>query len=138
MVYVFSDYELDEKCYELRRAGEPVKLEPKVFDVLVHLIRHRDRVVTKGELKAALWPGVFITDDALVRCIVQGRKAVQDDGVRQQIVKTLHGRGYQFVAPLEEYNDAAGAADAARGPRAPHAGGIPPLRRVVDDVFVGR
>lgn len=51
MRYVFGDYELDEQLYELHRAGETIELERKVFDVLAYLIEHRDRLVTKDELK---------------------------------------------------------------------------------------
>ncbi len=56
MIYVFADCELDTYLYEFRKAGQPMKLEPKVFDVLKYLIQHRDRVVTKDELLSHLWP----------------------------------------------------------------------------------
>ena len=56
MIYRFGDYELDTQLFELRSAGTPLPLEPKVFDLLTHLIRHRDRVVTKQELLTRLWP----------------------------------------------------------------------------------
>ncbi len=57
VIYRFGAFELDEGLYQLRREGEPVKLEPKVFDVLLTLVRHRDRVVSKDELLDRLWPG---------------------------------------------------------------------------------
>jgi DNA-binding winged helix-turn-helix (wHTH) protein len=53
--YLFEDCELDTDLFELRRAAEPVKIEPQVFDVLVHLVRHRDRVVPKEELLDEVW-----------------------------------------------------------------------------------
>jgi DNA-binding winged helix-turn-helix (wHTH) protein len=56
MILAFGDFELDAELYALRRRGRPVKLEPKVFDVLLFLLRHRARVVTKEELLDALWP----------------------------------------------------------------------------------
>jgi DNA-binding winged helix-turn-helix (wHTH) protein len=56
MRYAFGDYELDEQLYKLRHAGEAVKLDRKVFDVLAYLIQQRDRVVTKEELLDKLWP----------------------------------------------------------------------------------
>jgi DNA-binding winged helix-turn-helix (wHTH) protein len=100
MVYLFHDYELDESLFELRQGGAPIKLEPKVFDVLIYLIQHCTRVVTKGELHARLWPEVCVSDDALVRCIVQARKALADKGSERRVIKTVYRRGYQFVAPL--------------------------------------
>ena len=57
MIHSFDGFELDEERYELRPVGVPVKLEPKAFLVLAYLIRHRDRVVTRDELRARFWPG---------------------------------------------------------------------------------
>ncbi len=56
MIYAFGDYELDIRRYELRHAGKPCKLEPKVFNLLAYLIQHRDRAITKRELFEYLWP----------------------------------------------------------------------------------
>jgi DNA-binding winged helix-turn-helix (wHTH) protein len=73
MIYVFGDCELDEALCELRRAGVPIKLEPKSLKVLAHLIQHRDRVVAKDELLAKLWPREYVTEFALTRCIAKAR-----------------------------------------------------------------
>jgi TolB-like protein/DNA-binding winged helix-turn-helix (wHTH) protein len=100
MLYRFGDYELDDRFFLLRRAGESIEIEPKVFDVLLYLLHHRDRLVSKDELLDNLWPGQVVSETALTRCIVAARKAVGDDGGKQQIIKTQHGRGYRFVAPL--------------------------------------
>ena len=54
MVYGFGECELDEELYQLRRRGAVIKVEPKVFDLLVHLVRHRDRVVSKDDLLDAI------------------------------------------------------------------------------------
>src|SRR5262245_4285096 len=69
-IYIFGDWRLDTRLYELRHVGKLLKLEPKVFDVLLYLIQHRDRVVSSRELMERLWPGQFISDAALVRCVV--------------------------------------------------------------------
>ena len=61
-IYSFGEWVLDTRLYELRCAGKPLKLEPKVFDVLLYLIEHRDRVVSNEELIEHLWPGQFIGD----------------------------------------------------------------------------
>ena len=76
MIYAFGDFELDEERYELRRAGAPLRLEPKAFRVLVYLIRHRERVVTRDELLEQFWSGEFVTESALAHCIVKARQAV--------------------------------------------------------------
>ena len=67
VVFVFGAYELDRKTLELRRDGRPLHIEPKVFDVLGHLLEHRQRVVTKDELLERFWPGVNVTEAGLSR-----------------------------------------------------------------------
>ena len=102
MVLAFGNFELDEELYALRRRGRPVKLEPKVFDVLAFLLRRRARVVTKDELLDALWPGEAVSESVLPRCIAAARRAVGDTRGRGKIIQTLHRRGYRFVAPVTE------------------------------------
>jgi DNA-binding winged helix-turn-helix (wHTH) protein len=65
MRYVFEDCELDTEAYELRRAGEPVPLQPQVFEVLAHLLRHSGRLVTKEELLDGIWGDRFVSESAL-------------------------------------------------------------------------
>ena len=100
MTYAFGEFELDERLYELRRNGDIVKVEPKIFDVLVYLVRHRERVVSKDELLEKLWSGEFVSESVLPRCITMARKALGDDANAQRAIQTVHGRGYRFVAPL--------------------------------------
>jgi DNA-binding winged helix-turn-helix (wHTH) protein len=89
MRYDFGDCEFDAERCELRCAGQPVQVEPKVFKVLAHLITHRHRVVPKDELLEHFWPGTFISESALTQCLTKVRKAVQDDNVSQRIIKTV-------------------------------------------------
>jgi DNA-binding winged helix-turn-helix (wHTH) protein/DNA-binding CsgD family transcriptional regulator len=96
---VFGDYELDTQLYELRRKGEVCRIEPQVFGVLAFLAEHRDRVVTKEELLDAVWGDRFVSESALTTRIKAARRAVGDDGARQSTIRTVHGRGYRFVAP---------------------------------------
>ncbi len=103
MLYTFEEWELDVERYELRRAGHPIKLELQVFSVLAYLVQHRDRVLSKQELLSNLWPGQYIGDSALERCIMAARKAVGDSGGKQRIIKTFHRRGYRFVVPVTEH-----------------------------------
>ncbi len=102
MIYSFGEFELDEATYELRRAGVPIRLEPKVFDVLQLLVRHRERVVTKTEFLATVWPEEHVTESALPRAVAAVRKALKDDRVQQSWIRTVHGRGYQFAGPIRE------------------------------------
>src|ERR687891_2301302 len=102
MRYIFDGYILDTLRYELSCRGQAIKLRPKVFEVLAYLIRHRDRMVSKDELLAQLWPKQFIGDGTLNACLMAVRKAIGDSGQGQRRIQTLHGRGYRFVAAVEE------------------------------------
>src|SRR5687767_2769706 len=98
MRYVFGDYSLDTQRYELWRAGGPIRLGPQVFDVLAYLVAQRDRVVSRDELFARLWPAQFVMDDALGRCIRAARRALQDRPEAPRYITTTRGRGYRFIA----------------------------------------
>ena len=104
--YRFDDSVLDTTRYELSRGGELVHVEPQVFDVLAHLVEHRDRVVAKAELLDTVWGHQFVSESALTTRIKQARQALGDSGRHQRIVQTVHGRGYRFVAPVDELGDA--------------------------------
>jgi DNA-binding response OmpR family regulator len=100
MIYRFGNYELDTQRCELRCAGQQVVIEPKVFAVLVYLLQNRDRMVTKEELLAQCWPGTFVSEAALTRCLAKVRKTVQPGPDGPPVIKTIYGRGYGFVAPV--------------------------------------
>ena len=76
-------------------------VEPLVFKALVLLITHADRAVSKDELLDAVWPGKVVTESTLSNAIKLARKAVGDCGEQQQIIRTVCGHGFRFVAPLE-------------------------------------
>jgi class 3 adenylate cyclase/DNA-binding winged helix-turn-helix (wHTH) protein/predicted ATPase len=103
MRYVFGDYALDTDCYELRRAGMRLPLGPKAFEVLTYLLQHRGRAVTKVEILERLWPNQFVSESVLTSCILVVRKAIGDRGSVQQCIKTVRGRGYRFIAPVQEW-----------------------------------
>jgi pimeloyl-ACP methyl ester carboxylesterase/DNA-binding winged helix-turn-helix (wHTH) protein len=98
MIYQFDQFTLDTGQFRLKQGDELVTLEPLVFDLLAYLVKHRDRVVTREELLENLWKGKVVTDAALGSRLKDTRKAVGDSGSKQAVIKTLHGRGYQFVA----------------------------------------
>jgi len=105
-----GDYVVDTARYRISVGEVPVAVEPKVFDLLVHLIRHRDRVMTREELFQSVWDGREVSDATLSNHVRSARKALGDSGELQQTIQTVRGRGYQFVAPvIEVVEDAASA-----------------------------
>ena len=104
----FGDCELSVERIELRRAGKIVGMEPQVFDVLAYLLRHHERVVPKTELLDQIWGDRFVSESALSSRIKSARRAVGDTGRDQRIIKTIHGRGYRFVADAIEKPQFAG------------------------------
>ncbi|MFG2956471.1 alpha/beta fold hydrolase [Streptomyces sp. NPDC048291] len=96
--YRFGDFELDAAGHLLRRAGEPVHVEPRALDLLCHLVEHRDRVVPKNELLDEIWGDRFVSEAALTTALRTARLAVGDTGSRQDLIRTVHRRGYRFVA----------------------------------------
>jgi pimeloyl-ACP methyl ester carboxylesterase/DNA-binding winged helix-turn-helix (wHTH) protein len=98
-VFRFGEYELDITGHQLRRSGKPVHVEPRAFDLLCHLVEHRDRVVSKNELLDLVWGDRFVSEAALTTALRTARLAVGDTGERQRLIRTAHRRGYQFVAP---------------------------------------
>ncbi|WP_328993342.1 alpha/beta fold hydrolase [Kribbella sp. NBC_01245] len=114
MTYRFHDCEVDPRGFVIRRGGDQVRVERQVFGVLVHLIENRDRVVPKVELLDAVWGNRFISDSALTSRLKDARRAVGDDGQRQEVIATVHGVGYRFVAPVEVVGEAGSLLPAAR------------------------
>ncbi|MFB3111479.1 MAG: tetratricopeptide repeat protein [Gemmatimonadales bacterium] len=100
MRFTFGEYQLDAEARALQQNGQRVHVEPKVFDLLVYLIEHRERVASPNELLDALWPGVSVTPAALSRAVEKARQAVGDDGEHQTVLRTEHGRGFRFVAEV--------------------------------------
>jgi DNA-binding winged helix-turn-helix (wHTH) protein/class 3 adenylate cyclase/tetratricopeptide (TPR) repeat protein len=105
MQYVFGAYTLDVQRDELRDAAGVVRLDRQVFAVLAYLVQHHDQVVRRQELFEQLWSERFVSDAALERCIAVARRAVGDNGRSQQVIQTVHGRGYRFVALVEKRHD---------------------------------
>ena len=97
----FGSVEFDGPGRRLRRDGSDVAVEPQVFDVLAYLIEHRQRVVPKEELLDEVWGDRFVSESAITSRVKSVRQAVGDDGRAQRIIRTVHGRGYQFVAEVE-------------------------------------
>lgn len=103
MRYQVSGFTIDTDCYRvLGTDGEVVPAEPKVFDLLVYLLRHRERVVTREELFQTVWEGREVSDATLSNHVMGARRLLGDSGEAQRAIQTVRGRGYQFVAPVRE------------------------------------
>ncbi|HKS54611.1 MAG TPA: winged helix-turn-helix domain-containing protein [Steroidobacteraceae bacterium] len=120
MKYQIAEYTIDTAQYRITSGDTVVPAEPKVFDLLVYLIRHRDRVLSREELFREVWEGREVSDATLSNHVKSARKILGDSGELQQTILTIRGRGYQFVAPVVVIpEDAATATDPARKPAAP-------------------
>lgn len=117
MRLVFGEHLLDIERRELRSLGEPVALEPQVFDLLVYLVQNRDHVVSRDELVNAVWGGRVVSDSAITTRINAVRRAVGDSGSTQSIIRTLTRKGIRFIASVEEQDVPAPAS--ASPPREP-------------------
>jgi Tol biopolymer transport system component/DNA-binding winged helix-turn-helix (wHTH) protein len=100
VVYEFGDVRVDVGRMAALRAGRPIPLEPKAFDVLIHLLEHRDRLVPKDELLDAVWTGTFVTPNVLTRAVAQIRRALGDESQDARYIETVAKRGYRFIAPV--------------------------------------
>ncbi|HET7745971.1 MAG TPA: winged helix-turn-helix domain-containing protein [Vicinamibacteria bacterium] len=116
---------MDLRRVAVHRAGEPVPLEPKAFDVLRHLLENRDRLVTKDELLDAVWKDTFVTPNVLTRVVAQLRKGLGDDAHEARYIETVAKRGYRFIAPVAVDGDGRSDARTVEYRRA-SADGAPP------------
>ncbi|HEX5657849.1 MAG TPA: AAA family ATPase [Polyangiales bacterium] len=115
-MYAFGEFVLDVQLFQLRRGETTVALEPKVFDVLRYLIEQRERVATKQELLAQLWPNEAVTEAVLPTNINALRRALGQQRGDKTPIETVHGRGYRFAAPVRVL-DAQPAAPPVASPR---------------------
>ena len=100
--FQFGDYSLDIGRRELRRGAGLIDIEPQVFDLLVYLVRNRDRVVSKGDLIASVWGGRIVSESTLSSRITAVRKAVGDSGEQQALIRTVARKGIRFIGDVRE------------------------------------
>jgi predicted ATPase/DNA-binding winged helix-turn-helix (wHTH) protein len=120
--YRFGDFALDPDRGCVFKAGREVKLRPKVYDALRYLLENRGRLIGKEELIQALWPDAFVTEDSLVQCMVELRRALDDR--TQELLKTVPRRGYLFSAGVPENGAAAQSEHGGPEPRTEDGGSI--------------
>lgn len=101
MIYQFDQFELDHDKAELRSGGVAIHLEPQVYALLALLIQNRDRLVSKDEIIDKVWGGRFISESAVSSRVKSLRHALCDDGTEQRVIKTIHARGFRFVAEVK-------------------------------------
>jgi len=130
--YRFGDFVLDHDRRELTRGCALVTVAPQVFDVLVHLLANRHRVVTKDELLAAVWKGRIVSESTLSSRINAARTAIGDSGENQRLIKTLARKGFRFVGEVQEAQSALAATEGATsGPfRVVAEGSLPDVPRL--------
>jgi DNA-binding winged helix-turn-helix (wHTH) protein len=105
VIYIFGNCALDTQGHTLHCAGRPIRLRPKAFQVLSYLLMHRDRLISKQELAEQVWPDHFVSDAALEGTIKTVRQAIGDNGRAQQLIRTVYGTGYRFIAAVEVRSD---------------------------------
>jgi len=101
-IYRFDDFLVDPDTWKLCRNGDEVHVEPIVLKLLIHLIAHRDRLVTRQELMDTVWGDTVISEAALSKAVARLRKALEDDSTTPHFLETVHSKGYRFVAEVEE------------------------------------
>jgi TolB-like protein len=125
--FLFADHTLDTERRELRRGAEAIAVEPQVLDLLICLVKNRDRVVSKDDLIASVWGGRIVSEATLTSRVYAARKALGDNGQSQRLIRTIARRGLRFVGDVRvEANNNEPAATAA-APAPDTTGGAPHL-----------
>ena len=101
-VYRFDDFVVDPETWRLSRGGQEIHLEPVVLNLLIYLISHRDRLVTRRELMDTVWGDTVISESAVNQAVARLRKALGDDSATHRYLETVHSKGYRFIAEVQE------------------------------------
>src|SRR5712675_120058 len=117
MKFFFSNQILNTDTRELSRSDMPISLEPQVFDLVVHLMENRDRVVSKDELIDKIWKGRHVAESTLTSRINAARKAVGDSGSAQALIRTIARKGFRFVGAVQTGSVGTASVEPATAPR---------------------
>jgi DNA-binding winged helix-turn-helix (wHTH) protein len=131
MALRFSGFLLDPERYTLERNGNRIAVRPKVFDLLAYLAQNRHRIVRREELVEVLWGGTAVGPGSLSGLVNELRQALGESGRGPSSIRTVHGRGYQFVADVESGVDEILDRESRRR-------GLPPLPRIVVEALAAR
>jgi len=105
MHWRFAEFRLDEDRRELKLRDREMALQPRVLDVLLHLVCHRDRVVPKDELLETVWPDAIVTESSLQRAISLARAALREGGL-EEAIRSYPRRGYRFCPEVDDTSGA--------------------------------
>src|SRR5437762_1022145 len=109
----FDNHILDADRRELRRGSDLVAMQPRVFDLLVHLLKHRDHVVSRDDLIALVWGGRIVSDSTLDSRINAARNVIGDSGREQRLIRTIPRKGLRFIGAVDERKNGFDLATAA-------------------------
>ena len=101
MRYRFAGFVLDDEALRLFKGDQNVPVEPQVFDLIKVLVTNPGRVVTKDELVESVWQGRIVSDATISSRINAARSALDDDGQRQALIRTVPRRGIELQVPVE-------------------------------------
>src|SRR5262245_55910336 len=118
--FVFADCVLDPDRRELTRASQVVAIGPQVFDLLLHMLKNRERVVSKDDRLQAVWHGRIVSESTLASHINAVRKAIGDTGEEQRLIRTIPRKGFRFVGEVSETEVAEADAAPAEATSPPH------------------
>ena len=119
MQFVFGDCVLDLDRRELTRGSETIAVGPKVFDLLVYLVKNRDRVVSKDDVLDTVWAGRIVSESTLTSHINAVRKAIGDTGEDQRLLRTISRKGFRFVGDVKDVEPSAAPVPLKAGAVAP-------------------
>lgn len=128
VIYQFEDYSLDVDAQELRCGAARIEIEPQVFDLLIHVVRNRERVVSKDDLIAHVWRGRIVSDSTLTSRITAARQAIGDSGGGQRLIRTISRKGIRFIGEVRVSDaQAGGLGDDRAAAAAPQLPGKPSI-----------
>ena len=102
----FGGYRFETESGRLWSGAREIRLTPKASEVLTTLVLHAGELVSKEDLFSTVWNGTAVSDDALTSCIQELRRALKDDSKEPRFIETRHRRGYRFIAPLSQDDEA--------------------------------
>lgn len=100
-IYEFGEFRIEAGKRLLFRRGDPVPLTPKVFDTLLHLVRHQGKVIAKDDLMRAVWPDTVVEENNLNQNISTLRRVLGENRGENRYIATVPGRGYHFIPDVE-------------------------------------
>ena len=119
--FTVGDWHVDPRSCQVSRAETTERLRPQLVDLLVCLAKRSGKIALKDEILSEVWPGQFIAESGLSRCVAELRQALQDDAQQPRFIETIPKRGYRLIAPVVWLEEEA-PADVPPDPPA-HVGG---------------